>query len=138
MTDRELVAKRLAYVVTCVEDLRRHAQPDRIGSDPVQGRFIEHTLQLAIQAMLDAASGIVSGERLGEPRTNHELFDLLARGGWIPTDHVERYRRIVGFRNVLVHQYLQVDPEIVREVVTGQLDDLLAFVSSVRGKLDTA
>ena len=138
MTDRELVAKRLAYVVTCVEDLRRHAQPDRIGSDPVQSRFIEHTLQLAIQAMLDAASGIVSGERLGEPRTNHELLDLLARGDWIPAEHVDRYRRIVGFRNVLVHQYLQVDPEIVRDVVTRQLDDLLAFVSSVREKLGPA
>lgn len=135
MTDGELVAKRLAYVVTCVEDLRRHAQPDRIASDPVQRRFIEHTLQLAIQAMLDAASAIVSSEHLGEPATNQELFDLLAQGGWIPVNHVDRYRQIVGFRNVLVHQYLHVDPDIVRQVVEGRLGDLLAFVSSLREKI---
>ena len=59
MTDRELVMKRLAHVVTCVEDLRRYAKPERIEVDPVQRRFIEHTLQLAIQSMLDVASSIV-------------------------------------------------------------------------------
>ncbi len=135
MTDRELIRKRLAYVVTCVEDLRRHAEPERIEVDPVQRRFIEHTLQLAIQSMLDVASSIVSSERLGEPKTNHELFDLLAQGGWIPLGRVERYRHIVGFRNVLVHRYLDVDAAIVREVAVEHLEDLLAFVAGLRDKL---
>ena len=47
-------------------------------------RFVEHTLQLAIQAALDAASHVVSDERLGEPPSNRELFTLLARAGILP------------------------------------------------------
>ncbi len=58
------------------------AQPDKIRQDIRERRFVEHALQLAIQAALDIASHIVSDERLGEPRTNRELFDLLERNGW--------------------------------------------------------
>jgi Protein of unknown function DUF86 len=78
VTDQELIAKRLAFIETCLCDLRRQAQPDRLSTDLRELRFVEHTLQIAIQAALDVASHIVSDNRLGEPRTNRELFDLLA------------------------------------------------------------
>lgn len=42
---------------------------------------------------------------------------------------------IVAFRNILVHQYLVVDPRVVRAVVEHHLDDLLGFVREVRSKL---
>ena len=69
VTDRELIAKKLALVETCVEQLRRLARPAAITTDVREERFVEHTLQIAIQAALDVASHIVSDERLGEPRT---------------------------------------------------------------------
>lgn len=75
MTDAELVAKKLAQVETYVAELRRLARPDLIATDLRERRFVEHTLQIAIQAALDVASHIVSDERLGEPRTNQALFD---------------------------------------------------------------
>ncbi len=83
MTDPELLAKKLAFIETCVAELRRLARPEAIDTDIREERFVEHTLQLAIQAAQDVASHIVSDERLGEPRTNRELFDLLVRAGWL-------------------------------------------------------
>ena len=77
MTDAALAAKKLAQIESCVSDLRRLARVEAIASDLREQRFVEHTLQIAIQAALDVASHIVSGRRLGEPRTNRELFDLL-------------------------------------------------------------
>lgn len=70
MTDGALVAKRLALVETCVADLRREARLDRLRSDLRELRFVEHTLQIAIQAALDVASHVASDERLAEPTTN--------------------------------------------------------------------
>ena len=64
MTDRELVEKKLAAIETYVADLRRLARPAEIGRDIREERFVEHTLQLAIQAALDVASHIVADERL--------------------------------------------------------------------------
>ena len=55
--------------------LRGEAGQQVIKDDIREERFVSHTLQLAIQASLDAASHIVSDERLGEPRTNRELFE---------------------------------------------------------------
>jgi len=135
VTDRDLVLKKLAVVETSVQELRARARLDALATDVVQERFVEHTLQIAIQAVLDVASHIVSDERLGEPRTNRELLDLLERGGWLPSDVAGVVRRMVGLRNVLVHGYDVVDIAVVRDVVEHRLDDLLGVVTMIRSRL---
>ncbi len=135
MTDPELVAKKLGEIETCVGELRTLAQPDRIRQDIRERRFVEHTLQLAIQAALDVASHIVSDERLGEPRTNRELFDLLERGGWVAPDLARTLSNMVGFRNVLVHGYDTVDLTVVEDVLRSRLGDLLEFAAVIRRRL---
>lgn len=133
--DEALVEKLLAHIETCVRELREVARPERIATDVRERRFVEHTLQLAIQAALDVASHIVSDRRLGEPATNRELFDMLASDGWLSADLTASLRRMAGMRNILVHGYTKVDPDQVRLVVTGSLDDLLAFADAVRARL---
>lgn len=136
MTDLDLVAKKLALIETCVRELRTLARPEEIRGDVREERFVEHTLQIAIQAVLDVAAHIVSDERLGEPRTNRELFDLLERNGWVPENLAVSLRSMAGFRNILVHGYDVVDLSIVQDIVKDQLDDLLAFVRAVRTRLN--
>jgi uncharacterized protein YutE (UPF0331/DUF86 family) len=135
MTDPELLAKKIAFVETCIAELRRLARPEAMEEDIREERFVEHTLQLAIQAAQDVASHIVSDERLGEPRTNRELFDLLVRGGWLSADEAVPLGNMVGFRNILVHGYGEVDLAVVRDVLDNHLDDLLRFAETVRARL---
>jgi uncharacterized protein YutE (UPF0331/DUF86 family) len=135
VTDRDLVEKLLAFIETCVHELRTQARLERIASDVRERRFVEHTLQVAIQAALDAASHVVSDQRLGEPASNRELFELLAAAGWLEQPLMERLRRMVGMRNVLVHGYAKVDPQQLVLAVTNDLDDLLAFGASLRLRL---
>lgn len=134
MTDPDLLAKKLARIEGCVADLRRLARPADIDRDIRERRFIEHTLQIAIQAAIDVGLHIVSDQRLGEPRTNREVFDLLERVSVLPADLAATLRRMVGFRNVLVHGYDDVDLAIVRDILDRRLDDLLAFVGTVRAR----
>ena len=137
MTDAALVAKKLALIETCLSDLHRLARPDVLTSDVREQRFVEHTLQIAIQAALDVASHIVSDRRLGEPRTNRELFDLLERDGWLDAPLTGTLRNMVGFRNILVHGYDDVDLAIVADVLTNHLNDLEAFIAAVRQRIRT-
>lgn len=132
MTDPDLLAKKLVLIETSLRELRDLARPDVIDTDVRERRFVEHTLQIAIQAALDAASHIVSDLRLGEPRTNRELFELLAANGLLDTDLATTLSRMAGFRNVLVHGYDDVDLSIVRDVLENHLVDLEAFVESIR------
>lgn len=136
MTDRALVEKRLALIESCLEDLRRYARPERIASDVREERFVEHTLQLAIQAAMDIASHIVSDRRLGEPRSNRELFALLERDAWLSLELRTRLSDMAGFRNILVHGYDDVDLSVVVDVVTTRLGDLAAYVTAIRAGLD--
>ena len=135
MTDADLVEKKLAAVETCVGEIRRLADPARIATDVREERFVEHTLQIAVQAVLDVASHIVSDERLGEPRTNRELFTLLRRAAWLPSELADALSAMAGFRNVLVHGYDDVDVGIVRDVVVNRLDDLSRFADCIRLRL---
>ena len=132
MIDAELVAKKLAMIETFVRELDELARPEALRSDVREERFVEHTLQIAIQAALDVASHVVSDRRLGEPRTNRELFSLLVRGGVLPNDLADRLGAMAGFRNVLVHGYGDLDLAVVADVVENRTGDLLAFVDAVR------
>ncbi len=132
MTDEALLLKRLAFLETCVHDLTHTARIELIRVDIREERFIEHTLQLAIQAVLDVAAHVVAEQRLGEPATNRELFDKLAAAGWIEAALGATLRRMAGFRNVLVHGYTAVDLAIVEDVVHNHLGDLIAFAAAIR------
>lgn len=134
LIDVDLVAKKLAMIETYVRELEELARLDALRTDVREERFVEHTLQIAIQAALDVASHIMSDRRLGEPRMNRELFSLLVRGGVLPEDLAERLGAMAGFRNVLVHGYGDLDLGVVEDVVTNRTGDLLEFVREVRGR----
>jgi uncharacterized protein YutE (UPF0331/DUF86 family) len=77
----------------------------------------------------------VSDRRLGEPRTNRELFDLMQRDTWLDESLASTLRKMAGFRNVLVDGYDDVDLTVVRDVLANHLGDLEAFVAAVRRRL---
>ena len=135
MTDEDLVAKKLAFIETCLRELRELGRPDRIALDLKERRFVEHTLQICIQAALDVASHIASDERLGEPDANVGLFDLLVPAGWLSRETAGFLRLAAGFRNVLVHGYTAVDLQVVRAVLEQRLGDIELFVNEVRAQL---
>lgn len=136
MTDVELVTKKLGEIATYLRELELLGRPDRIEEDLRDQRFLLHTLQMAIQAALDAASHIVTDERLGEPEANRELFEILGAHGWLPSDLAHRLAEMASFRNLLVHDYAQVDLAIVRRIAEEDLDDLEAFIREIRSRLE--
>jgi len=117
MTDPDLIAKKLALIETCVRELRTMARPETLAEDIREQRFVERTLQIAIQAALDAASHIVADERLGEPSTYRQLFELLEKADYISLELSTELEKMAGFRNVLVHGYDSVDLAIVKDYV---------------------
>jgi uncharacterized protein YutE (UPF0331/DUF86 family) len=137
MTDEDLLAKRLAFIEACLRELRELGRAELIAVDVKERRFVEHTLQVCIQAALDVAWHIASDERLGEPVAHVALFDLLVPAGWLSVETALFLRLAVGFRNVLVHGYAVVDPLVVREVLERRLGDIQQFVTEIRARLNT-
>ncbi len=134
MTAEELALKKLAFLETCIADLKE-ADFGRIESDIKEERFVTHTLQLAIQAALDASSHVISQRKLGEPKTNREMFSILEQRDLLSTDVAQVMKSVVGFRNVIVHSYEKVDVGIVKDIATNHSVDLLAFSRELRATL---
>lgn len=135
MTDLQLVAKKLALIETSVGELRSLVHLEIIQEDVRELRFAAYTLHIAIQAALDVAAHIVADNRLGEPQNNRELFELLARYGWISRELMGSLREMVGFRNIVVHGYERLNAAIVEQILRHHLEDLLQFVSAIRTQL---
>lgn len=135
MRDVELVEKRLAFIERCLRELREEARPELVETDLRERRFVEHTLQIAIQAALDVASHVIAARRLAEPTTNRQMFERLVGDGWLDAGLGAHLGRMAGFRNILVHGYTEVDPSIVGDVCRNRLGDLDRFVAAIRARL---
>lgn len=131
--DPEVVRERLQHILRAVDTLREYQQLsfEQFASTPKNYWAVEHGLQLCVQGVIDIATHLVAalGGRIG-----HEYRDQvrqLGEVGVLPGDVSERLAPMVGFRNILVHEYLEVDLQEVHRVLTHHLGDFLSFAAHV-------
>lgn len=84
----------------------------------------------AIEACIDVAQHICSAEGWGPPADNGDALRLLGAHDVLAADLADAMRQAVGFRNVLVHEYVAVDDEIVTDRL-NHLEELRSFVSAI-------
>lgn len=94
--------------------------PERYGS-------AERFLQLALEALTDMGSHVIADLNLGVVNWRSDIPVLLEEHGAIDAALRDRWIRMIGFRNVLVHDYLDIDRNIVYDVLQRNLEDLEAL-----------
>jgi len=70
---------------------------------------------------------MVRRQRLGSPQSARDVFTLLARAGWIDAALAHSLRNMVGYRNIAVHDYQDLQIAITVAVIEHHLDDFPAF-----------
>lgn len=88
-------------------------------------------LQRACELVIDIAMYIVSTEKLGIPQTKKEAFEILFKNNYIDENILQRMKGMIGFRNIAIHDYKQIDEEILKDVIEKHLKDLLEFARSM-------
>ncbi len=84
-------------------------------------------LQRACEATIDIAMYIVSTRKLGIPQTKKEAFKKLEENNIISKDMSKNMQNMTGFRNIAIHDYKEINEEILKEVIEKHLNDLLEF-----------
>jgi len=97
--------------------------------------IILFNLQMAIQECIDMASHIISEEGWGVPGSTNEMFYLLEENGYLERDLTERMVRSVGFRNLLVHEYVKIEMEEVYNIAQKDIHDLEKYLRAIFSKL---
>lgn len=93
-------------------------------------------VERACQAAIDLAMHEVAAEHLGMPQSQADAFRLLADAGRLSRDLSDRMIGMCGFRNVLVHQYQELEVELLHLVARERWKDLIEFCAELGLKIE--
>ena len=91
-------------------------------------------LQRACELVIDIAMYIVSTNKLGIPQSKKEAFEILQKNNYISEETCKKMKGMIGFRNIVVHDYKEIDEEILQDVIENHLNDLLDFARDMMKK----
>ncbi|MFP4392817.1 MAG: type VII toxin-antitoxin system HepT family RNase toxin [Desulfohalobiaceae bacterium] len=137
MINHDVLLRLLSSIESYVSDLR-NAQDlnySNFMSDIRAQRFVERTLQIAVEACLDTMHHIISDQKWREPDSYADAFMVLAQNHVLSLEQARRFSLMARFRNKLVHHYEKVDPEQVFTIFEKHLNDFDEFVASIRSWL---
>jgi uncharacterized protein YutE (UPF0331/DUF86 family) len=101
-------------------------------------RACERLLQISVEALIDICHLFVTGLKLGLPAEEEDLFEKLERAEIISPPLKEKLKVMKGFRNILVHEYGEVDDKIVYQAVKTRLGDFETFKQEILKALEKA
>ena len=126
MVNSSVILRKISHVRYNLSRLRKKEKVslDSFKDDPDTQDIVRHNLQLAIQGCIDIGSHVISDEGWGVAGSLNEIFYILRDRGLIKADLTERVVSMVGFRNILVHEYEDVNLDIVHSILQGRLKDI--------------
>lgn len=133
MVNQDIVLRLLANIEGFISDLRQadDITHERFLQDIRAQRFVERTLQIAVEACMDVAHHIISDEKWREPDSFADAFAVMAENRVITPAQADRYALMARFRNRIVHYYEKVDPEQVFGILKNRLGDFDDFVATI-------
>jgi uncharacterized protein YutE (UPF0331/DUF86 family) len=118
--------------------LARIHQEMQSGKDPLanltQMDAVILNLQRACEMSIDLATHVIAFHKLGLPQTARDAFQVLADAKIINGDLGLRLKKMVGFRNIAVHDYQSVTPAILGLILRDHLHDFEEFLSALEQK----
>ena len=122
----EVFERRTRRFEEALEFLERIADTpwERFSGDPEKYASAERFLQIAVEVLSDLGAHVVARVAAGPVDRYRDVPDRLLEAGRLTEAQAELWRRVVGFRNVIVHDYLDVDRAIVYDVLRHRLGDL--------------
>jgi len=116
--------------LTILAEFRKHTRK-AIQEDITIRGAVERYLYLAVQSAIDLGEAVISYKNFRKPTTMGETFLILAEERIIPRELADRLVKMAGFRNVIAHDYEEVNYDIVYDVLQNQLHDIESFVAAV-------
>lgn len=129
----DVILNKAASIERCI----RRIEEEYVGTDKnlvenqTKQDAIVLNLQRACETAIDLAMYVISHRKLGVPQDSRDAFVLLQTAGILSTDLADRMQRMVGFRNVAVHEYTRLNLDVVRAIITKHLHDFRAYSSTI-------
>ena len=129
----DIVVNKVQSIHRCVARAREEYRlaGDRFLEDQTHQDAAVLNVTRACELAIDLANHLIKTRKMGIPTRSTESFALLVARKAIPSQLEAKLARMVGFRNIAVHAYRDLNAEIVARVIQSDLDDLLTFTDCV-------
>ena len=121
----DVLLNKVATIERCVLRARDEYQKDPLtfATDFTRQDAAILNIQRACEAALDMGQHLIRKHKLGIPQSSRDVFALLATADFLPTELAEKMKKMVGFRNIAVHEYQRLQLAVTEYVITQRLDD---------------
>jgi uncharacterized protein YutE (UPF0331/DUF86 family) len=122
----EIIRKRLNKLdeyLAVLKKLQRYSYEEFM-ADPERYGSTERFLHLAIEALIDMGNHVIADSELGIVNWYSDIPKILAEKEFISSELEEKWISMIGFRNTLVHEYIDIDRKIVYDVLQNSIQDL--------------
>lgn len=138
--DRTIIESKLRFLREYLSDLGEYESISLLDykRSKKDQRFVERTLHLACESCMDVAAHIISRMGFREPRDNKDLFEILSENKIISEHVCSAMIKMSRFRNIIVHDYARIDPQIVVGILRKDLVDFKQFASEIIHFMDSS
>lgn len=130
----DVLLNKKESIERCITQIREYYAKDT-GKDFQEDYFkqdaIAINLQRAAELTIDMANHVIRRKKLGLVKESRESIELLKKSEIITPETAENIKKMISFRNILVHEYQDLSIEIMENVITNHLQDLLDFTNQV-------
>jgi uncharacterized protein YutE (UPF0331/DUF86 family) len=129
----EIILNKKVSIERCVQQIQTYYTLDHdlpFEKDYLKQDAIGMNLQRACELSLDIANHLIKTKKPGLPQDSKDSFALLYQAQLIPVQQIKALQAMVGFRNILVHNYQKLNLDIMVDVIENHLEDLLDFANT--------
>ena len=130
----DVIINKTVNIERCIKRIEDVYQEvgDNLATDFTRQDSILLNLQRACEASIDLANYITKKKKLGIPQRSRDSFDFLFKAGLIPEVLAINLAKMVGLRNIAVHDYQELNLDIVKFVIETHLADFQVFIKLVK------
>ncbi len=130
MTNIDVIENRVSAIkkyLNILDGFKRYSA-EEIAHDIIVKGAVERYLYLAVQTTIDLAEAVIAYKKFRKPSTMGESFYILSEEKIISREFAEKLAKMVGFRNVVAHDYEEVDSGVVFNILHHELSDIENFI----------
>jgi len=133
MVKREIIIERSQKCneyLNQLEDIVEGLDFEEFDNNPLLYGSAERFLHLSIEALIDIGNHIISDDNLGRVDVYKDIAIIMAENGYLSEEEKNLFIRIIAFRNILVHDYMDLDRDVIFNLLKNNLTDIRGILKS--------
>lgn len=130
--NKDVLYQKVNSIQNCLKRINDTVKKDLSKLDTLDAQdIVVLNLQRAVQLAIDIGSFVVSVKNLGIPQSLKDVFVILEQNKFLSSSVSHKMQKMVGFRNIAVHDYQTIDLKIIKNVVSHHLKDFEDFYTEI-------